>query len=267
MKGIWSAVLTPIDKEYEPDAKRAIAYYRDLLSNGIDGINVLGTTGEAMSFARKQRIRLMEAVADKLPGERTMCGTGGCALADAVALTRVAGELGFAAALVMPPFFYRDASEDGMLRWFDELFARVPGAPPVVLYNFPKMTGMTFHADLVDRMMAAFPGKIAGMKDSSNDATLQRELLTRHPELRVFPGSESTLLEAKAYGAAGCISGSVALWPNEAQRAFLNDDVEAAAYVTMQRERLAGAPLIALVRERVAIQRNDEAWRRTMPPC
>jgi 4-hydroxy-tetrahydrodipicolinate synthase len=267
LTGIWSAVLTPIDDDYAPDAPRAIAYYRDLLRDGIDGINLLGTTGEAMSFGRKQRLRLMEAVADGVPRERTMCGTGAAALADAAALTRVASELGFAAALVMPPFFFRDAGDDGILRFFDALLARAGTLrSTILLYNFPKMSGITFHADLVDRLMDAFPGVIGGMKDSSNDVALQREILTRHPELRVFPSTEETLIDAKQYGAAGCISGSVALWPQPARQAYADNDAAAATQVREARASLAGKPLIAQLRERVAKARNDEAWLRSMPP-
>ncbi|HTZ54343.1 MAG TPA: dihydrodipicolinate synthase family protein [Candidatus Acidoferrum sp.] len=267
LTGVWSAVLTPIDENYQPDAPRAVEYYRDLLRDGIDGINLLGTTGEAMSFGRKQRLRLMEAVAAGVPRERTMCGTGASALADTVALTRAASELGFAAALIMPPFFFRDAGDEGILRFFDALLSRT-GTPrsTMLLYNFPKMTGITFHADLVDRLLAAFPNVITGMKDSSNDVALQREILARHPDLRVFPSTEETLIEAKDYGAAGCISGSVALWPQPAHRAFANKDPGAAAQVRDARAALAGQPLIAQVRERVAKARNDDAWLRSMPP-
>ncbi|HUA09552.1 MAG TPA: dihydrodipicolinate synthase family protein [Candidatus Acidoferrales bacterium] len=267
LTGVWSAVLTPIDERFEPDAPRAIEYYRDLLRDGIDGINLLGTTGEAMSFSVAQRMRLMELVAESIPRERTMCGTGAASLADAAALTRTANELGFSAALVMPPFFFRDAGDDGVLRWFDALLAAAgPLRVPILLYNFPRMTGITFHIALVDRLLAAFPGVIAGMKDSSNDAELQRAILARHPDLRIFPGSEEHLLEAKRFGAAGCISGSVALWAQLAHQAFANDDDAAAARVREQRSALAGAPLIALVRERVSKQRRDAAWLRSMPP-
>ena len=267
LTGVWSAVLTPIDEHFEPDAPRAVAYYRDLLNNGIDGINLLGTTGEAMSLCVAQRMRLMEAVAESVPHERTMCGTGAASLQDAVSLTRAANELGFAAALVMPPFFFRETTDDGVLRWFDALIAAAaPLRAPILLYNFPRMTGVTFRPELVDRMIAAFPGVIAGMKDSSNDDELQRAILARHPELRIFPGSEERLLEAKRYGAAGCISGSVALWSQLAHEAYANDDADAAARVREQRAGLTGAPLIALVRERVAQQRGDNAWLRSMPP-
>lgn len=267
LAGVWSAVLTPVDENYEPDAARAVAYYRDLLRDGIDGINLLGTTGEAMSFSAGQRMRLMEAVAAGVPRDRAMCGTGASALADTIDLTRAASELGYAAALVMPPFFFRDACDDGVVRFFDALLSRTgPLRTGVVLYNFPRMTGITFTAELVDRLIGAFPGIICGMKDSSNDVALQHALLARHPELRIFPSTEATLLEGKAYGAAGCISGSVCLWAQAAHAAYANGDATAATAIREAREALSGAPLIAQVRARVAAARNDDAWLRAMPP-
>jgi 4-hydroxy-tetrahydrodipicolinate synthase len=267
LAGVWSAVITPVDERYEPDTVRAVAYYRDLLGDGIDGINLLGTSGEAMSLNVTQRMHLMEAVAAGVPRERTMCGTGAASLADAVELTRTAGELGFAAALIMPPFYYRDVDDDGVLRFFDALLSRAQNAPAILLYNFPKMSGVTFHADLVDRLMKAFPGTIAGMKDSSNDVVLQKELLARHPELRVFPSHEGALIEGSAYGAAGCISGSVALWSQQAQRAYAQRDADAADDVRNRRAATpTGFALIRYVREQVAKARNDDAWLRAIPP-
>jgi len=267
LTGVWSAVLTPVDERYAPDAARAVDYYRDLLRDGIDGINLLGTTGEAMSFSADQRLRLMEAVAAGVPRERTMCGTGAASLADTIRLTGAASELGFAAALIMPPFFFRDASDDGVMRFFDALLSHAGALrTTVVLYNFPRMSGITFHPELVDRLIEAFPGVIGGMKDSSNDVALQQAILARHPALRVFPSTEATLLEAKAYGAAGCISGSVALWPQAAHAAYAKGDLSAATAIREARAALDGAPLIAQVRARVAKFRNDEAWLRSMPP-
>lgn len=267
LRGIWSAALTPVDERFEPDAARAIAYYRDLLADGIDGINLLGTNGEAMSFSAAQRLRLMEAVAAALPHERIMCGTGASALDDAASLTSAASELGYSAALLMPPFFYREASDDGVVRFFDALLSRTgPLRCTILLYNFPRMSGITFSPGLVDRLVAAFPGVIGGMKDSSNDRALQRALLERHPQLRVFPGAEHYLIDAKHAGAAGCISGSVCLWPRLANDAFTSGDAALGERVRGLRESLTGAPLIALVRARVAQARNDEAWLRAMPP-
>ncbi len=268
ISGIWAAVLTPVDAGFTPDAFRAIAYYRDLLSCGCDGINLLGTTGEAMSFDVGRRMEFMEAVASSdLPVERVMAGTGAASIGDAVRLTRHAFDCGFAAALVMPPFFYRDASDDGILAFFDALLART-NAPPqrTLLYNFPRMSGVEFHPDLVDRLMAAFPEAIAGMKDSSNDAKLQRGILARHPNFAILPGSEAELRAARARGAAGCISGSVALWPRLAGAVFAGGDERQAAELQRRRAALDGVPLVPAMRYLTATLRADPAWERPVPP-
>ncbi len=266
--GVWSAALTPLNGELQPDARKAIAYYRDLLASGIDGLNVLGTTGEAMSFSLEQRMSFTSALAASgLPRGRMMAGSGAASLDDAARLVRHAFECGFAAALVMPPFYFRDAGDDGIVAFFDALFARTaPPARGVLLYNFPRMSGITFHPDLVDRLLAAFPGVILGMKESSNDPHLQSELQARHPDFKILVGSEGDLLGAKRRGAAGCISGSVALWPRLAHDVFVGDDEGLEDELTCRRAALGGAPFIPAVRYLTATTRGDESWERPMPP-
>jgi 4-hydroxy-tetrahydrodipicolinate synthase len=266
--GVWSAVLTPITADLAPHAALAIPYYQYLLERGCDGINLLGTTGEAMSFSADQRVTFMETVASSgVPKERVMAGTGAASLADAVRLTRCAFDCGFAAALIMPPFFFRDAGDDGIVGFFDALLGRVGARPnSVLLYNFPRMSGIAFRADLVDRLLEEFPGIVAGMKDSSNDPQLQGEILSRHPELAVLPGSESELLAAKARGVSGCISGSVALWPELAHAAFATNDQERGATLTRARAALDGVPFVPAVRYLTATLREEPAWQRWMPP-
>ena len=266
LEGIWSATVTPVDETFSPDVGRAAEFYLELLHDGCNGLNVLGTNGEAMSFSVAQRIAFMEGLfAHGIPKARTMFGTGASALADAVVLTRTARELGAAAALIIPPFYFRDADDDGVLRWFDALFSQA-APPPVLLYNFPRMSGITFHAALVERLMNAFPGIIAGMKDSSNDVALQRELRERYPQLRIFTGSEEFLGTVLERGGAGCISGSVCLWPQEAAQAFRTRDAAALEALAQRRRALAGAKLIAAVREHLATVRRDDTWLRAMPP-
>ena len=266
--GIWAAVLTPVDENFGPDASRAVPYYQELLQLGCDGINTLGTTGEAMSFSALQRERFMASIASGgLPLERVMAGTGAASLDDCVRLTRHAFDCGYAAALIMPPFFFRDASDEGLIAFLDTLFART-NAPQngVLLYNFPRMSGITFHPSLVDRLLELFPGIITGMKDSSNDAALQSELLSRHPALTVFPGAESDLLAAKRRGVAGCISGSVALWPELAAEVFADENEVLDRKLTRFRNELGRLPFIPAVRHLTARSRRDPAWERAMPP-
>ena len=157
--GIWSAVLTPIGDDLSPDASRAVPYYRELLQRGCDGINVLGTTGEAMSFDAGQREGFMEALSSSgLPIERMMVGTGAASLGDAVRLTRCAFGGTFAAALIMPPFFFRDVSDDGIVAFFDALFSQTnPPHKRVLLYNFPRMSGIAFHRASSIASLRSFP--------------------------------------------------------------------------------------------------------------
>lgn len=268
LRGIWAAVVTPVTTRFEPDAPKAIEYYGTLLASGCDGINLLGTTGEAMSFGRDARLRFMESIASSgIPLDRVMAGTGAASLDDATLLTNAALDLGFAAALVMPPFFFRDAGDDGILRFFDALIARVTSdRAPLLLYNFPHVSGITFSPDLIDRLLEAFPNRIAGVKDSSNDRGLQTEILGRHPNLRVFPGSEAYLREALHDDVAGCISGSVALWPALAQAVYRNRDRDMQRVLTQQRATLDGLPFNAAVRYAIARQRKDSGWERAVPP-
>lgn len=268
LRGIWAAVLTPIDSRLEPDASRAIEYYGALLRDGCDGLNVLGTTGEAASLGLRQRTAFMEALAaSELPRERVMIGTGTPSLEDTTVLTQTALRCGFAAALILPPFFFRNAGDDGVHDFFARLFTRVEPRPrSIVLYNFPKMSGVTFRPDVVQALTTEFPSIIAGLKDSSNDRGFQRELIARHGDLAVFPGSEEYLLEASAYGAAGCISASVALWAQLAASVLEKRDPEQATRLAELRRAVGGPNLLLRVRYLTARLRADPAWERAMPP-
>jgi 4-hydroxy-tetrahydrodipicolinate synthase len=268
IRGIWAAVLTPIDGDLQPDPAKAVPYYRELLAQGCDGLNLLGSTGEAMSFNADQRLRFMESLAASgLPLHRSMVGTGAAALQDAVRLTRAATRWGFAAALIMPPFFFREAPGAGIVAFYDALIAAADPPPrSVLLYNFPKMSGVAFDADLVDRLVERSRETIFGMKDSSNDPALQTEIARRRPGFTILPGSESGLREALARGAAGCISGSVALWPQLAKRVYESGDADLAKTLDRARAALDGVPLVGAMRYLTAALRTDPEWERAMPP-
>jgi 4-hydroxy-tetrahydrodipicolinate synthase len=267
LRGVCAAVLTPLDADLRPDAATAIPYYRELLQSGCDSLNVLGTTGEAMSISTDDRLQYMEAIANSgLPRERMMVGTGAAALSDSIRLTSAAKRLGFGAALIMPPTFFRGISDDGVMNFFERLIEAVrPAQRGILLYHYPAMSGIAFHPELVDRLMSAYPGIIGGIKDSSNDAALQREIFERHPELLVFPSSEAFLSDARQRGYAGCISGTVALWPELAARVW-RGDASAQAELTRNRETLARVPLLAGVRYVIARRTGKREWERAIPP-
>src|SRR5882672_1997204 len=144
LRGVIAAVATPINEDGSPDVARATKLARHLVDNGCDGLNVLGTTGEATSFSLDERKRVMTAYRDaKLPLDRMMVGTGAAATADAVALTRYASELGFAGALVLPPFYYKGVPDDGLVAYIDTIVKATAQKPvPIYLYHFPAMSGL-----------------------------------------------------------------------------------------------------------------------------
>ena len=162
LRGVIAAIVTPVDAAGAPDHERFLKLARFLLDNGCDGLNVLGTTGEATSFTEEQRIGLMSAIAEAgLPLARLMVGTGAAAAGDAVRITRHAAELGFAGALVLPPFYYKGVSGDGVLRYLDTVI-RVSAAPavPIYLYHFPAQSGVPYDLDLIRRILDAFGERV-----------------------------------------------------------------------------------------------------------
>ncbi|MGB6349140.1 MAG: dihydrodipicolinate synthase family protein, partial [Pseudolabrys sp.] len=171
LSGVIAAVATPIDENSAPDFKRAVNLARYLLDNGCDGLNVLGTTGEATSFSLDERKAVMDAYkTNGLPLHRLMVGTGAASVSDAVALTRHATELGFAGALVLPPFYYKGVPDDGLVAYIDTLVKATERKPiPIYLYHFPAMSGLPWHVKLIEHLLETFPSRIVGLKDSSGD--------------------------------------------------------------------------------------------------
>src|SRR5215813_3256944 len=208
LHGVIAAVATAVDETGEPDSARSTALARYLLGNGCDGLNVLGTTGEATSFSLEQRKRVMTAYRDaKIPLQRLMVGTGAASVADAVALTRHAAELGFAGALVLPPFYYKGVPDEGLVAYVDTIVEATAAQPiPLYLYHFPAQSGLHWHPALIQSLLGAFGDRIVGLKDSSGDMAYARAAAALRPSFKVFPSTEAALMEARAGAFAGCIS-------------------------------------------------------------
>src|SRR3954449_2449081 len=153
--GVIAAVATAGDGNGAPDAARSVKLARFLLDTGCDGLNVLGTTGEATSFSLEQRKAVMSAYkAAGLPLDRLMVGTGAAATADAVALTRHAAELGFAGALILPPFYYKGVPDDGLAAYIGAIVNATADKPlPTYLYHYPQQSGLQWHVALVKRLL------------------------------------------------------------------------------------------------------------------
>ena len=272
IRGVCAAVLTPLDERLEPDAAKAIPYYRKLLDAGCSALNLLGTTGEALSLPARARSDFMKAIAvADLPLTQLMVGTSAAALADTIALTRVADSLGFGGALVMPPRPAASLSDDGVVQYYKAIATALGDRKRFIyLYNFPRLSGTAFSAALVTRILDQLADMVAGIKDSSNDLAYETALSKTHPELAIFPSSECHLLAARRFGLAGCISGTVCLWPERARALWDSDDDQnaemAQRYLCARRTEVEQHNLIPAVRFLTAVAEGEDVWERTIPP-
>ncbi len=268
MSGVIAAIATPIEESGAPDHARAVKLARFLLDNGCDGLNVLGTTGEATSFSREERMGVMSAYKDaRLPLDRLMVGTGAAAISDAVALTRHAADLGFAAALVLPPFYYKGVPDDGLIAYIDALVQATANKPiPIYLYHFPAMSGLPWHVALIKRLLQSFPNRIAGLKDSSGDMAYARSAAAISKEFAVFPSTEACLIEAKRGDFAGCISATANLNADLCARAWAQGDTAALDAAVAIRKLFDGRPLVSGVKALLAHVHGDPALARVKPP-
>lgn len=268
LQGVIAAIATAVDDKGEPDCARSTALARFLLANGCDGLNVLGTTGEATSFSLEQRKRVMSAYSEAgLPLDRLMVGTGAASVADAVALTRHAAELGFAGALLLPPFYYKGVPDDGLFAYVEIIVRATAAEPiPIYLYHFPAQSGLPWHVKLVGRLVASFGTRIVGLKDSSGDMAYAREATKVAPGFKVFPSTEAVLMEARAGAFAGCISATANLNADLCARAWRDGDADALAAAVAIRKLFDGKQLVPGVKALIAHIHDDAGWARVQPP-
>ncbi len=267
LRGVIAAIPTPLD-DAGPDHARLILLARHLLNSGCHGLNLLGTTGEATSFSVAERMAVMSAVAQaKLPMDRLMVGTGAAAMADAIALSRHAASLGFAGILLLPPFYYKQVTDAGILTYVRRIIeATAERAVPIYLYNFPALSGIAYTPPLVAQLVKEFGIRIAGLKDSSGNVSYAKEVAALSETLDVFPSSEEYLLAARSGPFAGCISATANVSSRDCRKAFDNGDETALARAIAVRKLFDGLPLIPAIKYLLAQILGDRHLAQVMPP-
>jgi 4-hydroxy-tetrahydrodipicolinate synthase len=268
LSGVIAAVATAVGEDGAPDQARAVKLARYLLDNGCDGLNVLGTTGEATSFSLEQRKGVMTAYREAgLPLQRLMVGTGAAAVADAVALTQHAAQLGFAGALVLPPFYYKGVPDDGLAAYIGTILQATAAKPiPLYLYHFPAQSGLPWHVGLIKRLLDTHPGRIVGLKDSSGDMAYAREAARISPDFDVFPSTEAALMEARSGAFAGCISATANVNADLCARGWHQGDAAALESAVKIRGLFDGRALVPGVKALLAHIHGDAAWGRVQAP-
>jgi 4-hydroxy-tetrahydrodipicolinate synthase len=249
-----------------------VKHSRTLLSDGAHGLALLGTTSEANSLTLDERRRVID---DHLEGgieaERLLPGTGACAIDDAVALTRHAAEIGAAGVLLLPPFYYKKVTDDGLFNFVSAVIERCGASVPrVLLYHIPPIASVGWSLELIGRLRQAYPDVIVGMKDSSGDFDHTKRMIEAFPGFAVFPGAEVNAAKAMQAGAAGCISASANINAFGIRRLLDGwrrpEADRLQAELNEVRKAVESRVMIPALKAVLAARYDDPAWLTVRPP-
>ncbi len=271
--GIIPAVLTPMRDDGSPDISLLVTHGRQLMDQGCTSIVVLGTTGEANSFTVLERKAILESVlARGIAPESLIVGTGCCAIGDTVDLTKHALSMSVARVLVLPPFYYKNVSDEGLFSAFATAIDRINDERlRLFIYLIPQMSGIEIGADLIERLHAAYPTVIAGLKDSSgrweSTGTLSRRLGSK---IDVMVGTEALLLRAMDAGASGCITAIANVAARPIVRLYQQRGEATAASIERNVNQIRAAfetlPVIPALKAYLARSTATASWRHVRPP-
>ncbi|MDA8252649.1 MAG: dihydrodipicolinate synthase family protein [Rhodospirillales bacterium] len=271
--GVNAAVLTPMRDDLSIDLDRMAAHCRWLLENGCNGLAVLGTTGEANSLGVAERIAVMEGlVARGIPARVLLPGTGTTAIPDTALLTTRAAELGCRGALLLPPFFYKNPSEDGLFAYYSEVVRRVPVGIALYFYHFPAQSAVPITTSLIARLLHAHPGRFKGVKDSSGDFANTAAYVRQFARdgFEVYCGDDGALHALLQEGGAGCITAATNVGSAVSATVYANWDravgAEAQATLAAIRKAVTSVALIPALKSLMARHTGDAAWRNIRPP-
>jgi len=269
VRGLWCATLTPLDARGNADIARLASHVRELFTQGVEGVAPFGTTGEFPSFSAAERMQGLEGLlAAGIPAARVVPGTGAAALTDAIALTKHAVRSGTPRCLIVPPFFFKDVSDEAVFTCYARLIDAV--AEPslrVYLYHIPQFSGVPVKPDVVARLVKAYPTVIAGVKDSSGDYKNTQALLARVPQLSILVGHEPHVPQLLRDGGAGTICGVANVFPAMIAT-LLKPTVAAAdeARIAAFLEVLFNYPFLPAFKVIRAAQTGDAGWKALRAP-
>ncbi|SMX25459.1 dihydrodipicolinate synthase family protein [Boseongicola aestuarii] len=262
--GISAALLTPFSADGQIDLVRLVQHARDVLKNGAAGVTIFGTTGEGASVSSAERTAgLRHLVTEGIPTASIIQTIYATSVVEAAAQTADGLAIGVSSFLLVPPFFFKDCSDEGLFDWHAQLFARADPRAKFVLYHIPQVTGVALSVHLVGRLTNSFPNRLLAVKDSSGDWDNATKLLALDV-IPVLVGDERLLHRASARGGAGAITGMANLYPGRIRHIFesATEDVAISAEVT----RIVTKPVIPALKALLGRQNDDPDWDRVRAP-
>lgn len=274
--GVFCASLTPINEDLSPDLPRFVDHAKWLIAEGCDGVAMLGTTGEANSFSVGERKAMVEAMIEGgVAPSKLLPGTGVASLMESVELTKHAVSCGVENVVLLPPYYYKGVSDEGVFAAYSEIIERVGDARlKVVLYHIPQMSAVPLSHDLIEKLIARYPTTVVGIKDSAGDIKNMEALVKRFPGFSVLAGADPLMLPLRRMGGAGCITATSNLVGRDLAFIFANAldaskaaEVDAAqARVVAARNKASKFAQMASLKAMTAKRTGYQGWMRLRPP-
>ncbi|WP_427029192.1 dihydrodipicolinate synthase family protein [Halomonas sp. H2] len=276
LKGVFCASVTPLNADLSIDHGLLATHAKKLLSDGCDGVAMLGTTGEATSFSTAERMAALEALLTAgIRPNQLVPGTGAASVEDSVALTKHALSCGVSHTLILPPFYYKTLSEDAIVETYSYILNRVDDDRlRVLLYHIPQMSGVSISVNVIARLRESHGDLIAGVKDSSADLANSTALIEGLPDFPVFVGSDPLMLPTLKIGGAGCITATSNFLAGDLAGIYnaFNDDNQSdwvnslQSHITEGRRVTTQYAQIPSIKAVLAQIYNSTAWRAVRPP-
>ena len=276
IKGVFSAALTPINQDYSINSPLFLSHCQWLLTQGLDGLAVFGTTGEANAFNVEEKIKALQFLIDNnVNPDHLMPGTGQCSVTDTVKFTKKCADIKVRAVLVLPPFFYKDVSDEGVIEYYKRVVEEVgDNNIHYILYHIPQTSGVFISFNVIEKLLKLYPNNIVGMKDSSGDLDNMLKVTKFFNDFSLFSGSDSLASKVCRRGGAGAItatsniSGKLLSYiiKNNNEVSPIDNFQEIQLLQEKIRETLFTHEPVSALKAFLSIQQNNQEWNRVNPP-
>ena len=276
IRGTFCAALTPINNNCSINKDLFLKHCKNLLAEELDGLGIFGTTGEANSFNLNEKIEAINHLNDNnINPEKLILGTGQCSIKDTVTFSKFAAKLNVKAILVLPPFYYKNLQEDGIVEYFKRVIEDVgDNSLKYILYNIPQVSGVKISISVIEKLIHSFPDNVVGMKESSGDLDNMLQIIKSIDNFSLFSGSDTHALRVCKQGGAGAItatsniSGKLLSYivNNYKNESSIENFKELQDLQIQIRNTLFTKEPISVLKGFLSVQQNDGSWNKVMPP-
>ena len=274
--GSYCAAITPINEDLSVNKDLYLRHCQSLIKKNLDGLTLFGTNGEASSFSIRQKKESIEFLLEnRIDPKFLILGTGSSSLEDAIEMTNFSVEIGAKAALVLPPYYFKNVSDDGVITYYRNIIEQTcENDYKFLLYNIPQHSGVTINFHIIENLLKLYPNNVVGLKDSTGDLDGMLKTIKYFNELAVFCGNGALALHTSRRGGAGAITGDANItakllsyiihnFKNEKQ---IENFTEIQSLIEKIRNVLASHEQVSLLKAYYSVADNMPIWNNIMPP-